>query len=690
MRIYITVAIIAWVHCITFADHYDGANPFVVTNEGRAGSNWVDSNSSGKWIVYEKDRVGYLNPSYGESSCLFFTPDELSEIRERLSSGALADPYNQIIFDADSLLDPLSEEYADPTAVANGYSEQPEQTRGSLLCRRLSRWIETLGFAYLFSQDQKYADHAVEILLNACDRLPLDGPVMSVNMPGGRGDMIHALAFGYDLLGETMSNEQKDKVFRTGELFVEDAINTAQDPGTGWYMYHNWNGVTGGAVGLFSVAVCFDYPEDSVRWRHQAVEILERWFNNGFDEQGAYLEGIDYSLYGLNNSVLFAAALLKNGGPNLFDHALFKVLPQFYAASLLPGLNVYEARNDSNYIGISALALALAKFNHDGVSKWLWNKTGRARPWQEIIWNNNTPAQSPEDAGVPKSLNFSGRGLCIWRTGWESDDLLFSIEAGPYYAVTHNQADKGSFGFYSHAQTWAMDAGYGNNREPQGRCSTFAHNCVLIDGQGQAVSGAGVGTNGKILNYRDTPLLGRCTADASEAYNVNNQNQAGVGVEFALRHAVFVKPGEEIPAYAVIFDDVKKDSLPHEYTWQMLTQNDMNIALQPDGAVLQPSQGTARCVLKIAAASELLLNQTVYHPDDGRRPEVIQKIRAQCTAVNPSFAAVLFVLNENQEDPLVHFENDQGLMVRIIWPSRTDTVFWPEGQSAEPVVHLDI
>ena len=50
---------------------------------------------------------------------------------------------------------------------------------------------------------------------------------------------------------------------------------------------------------------------------------------------------------------------------------------------------------------------------------------------------------------------------------------MFSIEAGPYYPVTHNQADKGHFTLYGLGERWAVDPGYANEHEPKGRGADF-------------------------------------------------------------------------------------------------------------------------------------------------------------------------------------------------------------------------
>jgi len=291
----------------------------------------------------------------------------------------------------------------------------------------------------------------------------------------------------------------------------------------------------------------------------------------------------------LTDAVLFAEALRRDGGENLFMHPHLLKVPDFYAQSLLPGERVLEARNDANYAGLSnPLVLRLAGAQESGLAKWLWERCGGGQSPLRIIWDNDVPAVDPVSFGTPLAEHFEGRGLCVFRTGWDKADVMFGIEAGPYYRVTHNQADKGHFTLYGLGHRWAIDSGYGNNQEPEGRAQTVAHNCVLIDGQGQALSGAGLGTNGTIASFEDSPSHGYAVADCTEAYNRNNRGTPGAVVQRALRHVLFVRPADGLPAYAVVLDDIRKDDAEHDFTWLMHTPEDMAITLGDGSALLQP------------------------------------------------------------------------------------------------------
>ncbi|NQT13963.1 MAG: heparinase II/III family protein, partial [Planctomycetes bacterium] len=382
--------------------------------------------------------------------------------------------------------------------------------------------------------------------------------------------------------------------------YVEQFLREFNNPEVWFYRVHNYNGVNGGAAGCLALTLVDDFPEKSPTWIAESREIVRRWLSGGFDADGAGLEGVGYAGYGLSNSIIFADALKRNGMDSFYDHPLFAKLPEFYALSLLPGEGVCDARNDSSYAGLRLSTLKLAEGTQNGLYRWLWDRAGSERSSLQIAWENDVEPVDPIEAGCPRAKHFRGRGLCIWRTGWDRDDVMFSIEAGPYYPVTHNQADKGHFTLYGLGERWAIDTGYANEHEQQGRGQTLGHSCVLIDGKGQALSGAGLGTSGTIRAFENTAQVGYALVDATEAYNRNNRGNKGAGARRALRHAMFVYPAAGRPAYAVICDDVQNDDQPHDYTWQMMISGAHKATLNGQRAVLAPSASSGNAFVGTA------------------------------------------------------------------------------------------
>ncbi|MDQ0291725.1 heparinase II/III domain-containing protein [Oligosphaera ethanolica] len=452
--------------------------------------------------------------------------------------------------------------------------------------RRLNDWSEALGFAWVGSGDERYAEKGIELLCGTLANFPVAQPYVLKGFAGGRGDIMRGIAIGYGFFAGAMTPEQRDQVAVVSEAYVDNFLSEADNPKIWWHGIHNYNGVCGGAAGLLTMAFA-DYPGIASK-QGECIRIMKRWFDVSIDSEGAYVEGAGYSQYGLSNSLLFAWLLRERGGEDLFKHPHVKQLPRFYAQSLLPGTNIMDARNDSNYGRVNRECLLLALANRDGLAAWLWETSGVDAYPYSVIFGDDLPPSTPPTGLLPLHQHFPDRGLCVWRSGWSDRDVMFSTEAGPYYPTTHNQGDKGHFTLYAYGQNWAVDTGYGNDSHfEDSRCHTQAHNCVLIDGKGQARSGNGHGTNGTIVAYNGEAPGGYALADCTEAYQKNNRGMPGAGAELALRHHLYVQPEQGAPAYAVVFDDIRKDAAEHRYTWQMLTWGNVAIDTRPNGALFR-------------------------------------------------------------------------------------------------------
>ncbi len=522
---------------------------------------------------------------------VLFDQSQIPELRQRITRPEFSPIWNRILSDAEGYCDPESPRYADP---ADPYPVPEKSRHNALLVHRVGRSLtdrmEAIGLAYQLAGRQDLGRHGARLLLATAREYPVTHPTISKGFAGGRGDVMRGLAMGYDLLSDQLDEADRKLVADACADYLDFFVAEFNDPKSWWYGIHNYNGVNGGSAGCLALALRDDFPDRADVWVAECVKIIGRWLSTGFDEDGACLEGVSYSCYGLSNTVLFAHALARHGDGDLFAHPTFRRLEEYYALSLLPGEGVFDARNDSSYSGLNVSALGLAAALRSGLYRWLWEETGDENSFLQILWHNDTAAVDPAAAGVPTARHFRGRGLCVWRTGWTDRDVMFSMEAGPYYPVTHNQADKGHFTLYGLGHRWAVDTGYANEHEPKGRGQTVGHSCVLVDGRGQALSGAGLGTSGRIAHYDNNARFGYALADCTEAYNRNNKGTPGAVVEHARRHAFFLYPRDGTPAYAVLMDDIRKDDQPHDYVWQMIYADDTAVTLGQGLATLRPVQ----------------------------------------------------------------------------------------------------
>lgn len=524
---------------------------------------------------------------------LVFSASDVPTLRERVKSGEHPVIWAEVLARANDYCTPGSRRYADPAQIDAPVEGARIQVLAHHFGRRLSEWGQALGFAYLITGEERFGVHGAKILATAAERLPASDPRVAKSFAGARGDIMRGFAVGLDWLGGTLSNEQRQQVEDTGAEYIRVILKEAKHEKTWWVPSHNFMGVSLGAAGCLSLKLRERFPDEAAAWTRDCAGLVTRWLDEGFDEQGAYFEGTGYAHYGLTNAVLFAHALGRTGGPDLFDHARLRRVPHFFAMSLLPGSREFDARNDANYAGLGDPFMSrLAEAYGDGLAKWLWERCASGFSPLRIVWDNDVEAVEPTPDSPGLAEHFVGRGLCVFRTGWRKGEVMFSIESGPFYPITHNQADKGHFTLYGLGGRWAIDSGYGNNREPGGRDQTVAHNCVLIDGEGQALSGAGAGTNGKVVAYDNNARYGYALCDATEAYNRNSKGQPGATARQARRHAVFIRPSGAVPAYAVVLDDIRKDDEPHDYTWLLHTDATNTVDIRDDGVVIRP-QGTS-------------------------------------------------------------------------------------------------
>lgn len=604
---------------------------------------------------------------------LVFSKDDLPGFRERVKEGENARVWASILARAEEYCTPDSARFASPEKLdAMPGGNVRIVVLAHTFGRRLTDWMETIGFAYQMTGEERFAEHGVELLEAASVRLPVSDPKIAKGFAGARGDIMRGLAIGQDWLGKAMTPEQRQQWAETSAAYVRNILAEANKDRTWWVPYHNFVGVAVGAAGCLALQLREFYPEEASGWVAECTELVRRWLDEGFDDQGAYFEGTGYSVYGLTDAVLFAEALRRDGGENLFAHPHLLRAPHFYAMSLLPGERVLDARNDAGYGGLSnPLVLHLAELQESGLAKWLWERCGGGESPLRIVWDNDVPAADPVSCGEPLAEHFEGRGLCVFRTGWDKADVMFSIEAGPYYRVTHNQADKGHFTLYGLGARWAIDSGYGNNQDPEGRAQTLAHNCVLIDGKGQALSGAGLGTNGTIAAYENNLSYGYALADCTEAYNRNSRGTPGAVVERAWRHALFIRPSAGAPAYAVILDDMRKDDAEHEFTWLLHTPEDMVISLEEATALLQPVSASGDAFVETPAEARAQ-GQCAWRLDIGQQGEYVVWARVRVAGEIASKSDSFFV------------QMDDGQLVAWHMPARRN---WTWGKVSLGVPH---
>jgi hypothetical protein len=401
-----------------------------------------------------------------------------------------------------------------------------------------------------------------------------------------------------------------------------------------------------GAAGIGMLAL-----EGETRTGEKAILVdcrrhLRDYLTLGIDKDGCGHEGPSYIGYGIGGGVQFIEILRRQGRDDLFVASNYDISAPWFVSETLPGGGRWNNLSDCGHgqapwpvysyaCGrLAELAKAdparpgerlpspsasagidfLSHFSEvpgerqlsygalAGLMSWVWqNGPGRNPPSQYdgpralgflLLWRP-FPAIADPATVLPLGKHFRGRGLVVSRSGFGPQDLYLAVEAGPH-AAGHDQCDKGTFTLYGYGADLVIDSGYGNDGEQLKSGSSYAHNVVLIDGQGQPMRYHNQ-SSGEITGFHHSDLLDWIRVDARDAWGIRYDGDwrpsKTTPVERAERTLLYVRGAEGVPPYVVVMDDIRKDASERDYTWQWHIPSSMafDIAATPWRAAAQPS-----------------------------------------------------------------------------------------------------
>ncbi|MCP4376998.1 MAG: heparinase, partial [bacterium] len=227
--------------------------------------------------------------------------------------------------------------------------------------------------------------------------------------------------------------------------------------------------------GLFHVGVLLPFVRESKDWRGFAAKRLLAELDTQVYPDGAQIE-LSPGYHNL--------ALRSFLGPVEIAGAYGHSLPDGYLAKLerMFAYNMWVMRpdrdaprwNDSWRVDVSgSLKKGFALFDHRTDFQWI--------------------ATSGQKGKLPDHTShfFPYAGQVVMRSGWESDALFLGFEAGPF-GYGHQHEDKLGIVIFAYGKELLVEAGsyaYDASKWRRYVLSSYAHNVVLVDGQGQVQRG---------------------------------------------------------------------------------------------------------------------------------------------------------------------------------------------------------
>ena len=304
------------------------------------------------------------------------------------------------------------------------------------------------------------------------------------------------------------------------------------------------------------------------RWKGIARERIQTAMDNVMSPDGVYREGISYAGYGGTALMLCLNLLSRHEGRNLFTGGVTR-MPQWIHAmrpgDAAPGQFNF---NDAKLTGVipTGILLQIASHTNDP-EHWALAMdaldSDRQTPQLLDMLAYREQSAAPVPA-MPSAAHYPEGGMVIWRSEASDGTIAFALQSGRHGGA-HQHRDRNSFFLAAHGDRLIVDSGDGRHIAGSAsnptHDSTFAHNCVLIDGAEQFIDPAKP-PHGEILEHADTGAMQTLLAEAGACYR---------GIRSCRRRVVFARPD-----VFVLCDRV--DGPCNELTWLLQGYNGDHLA----------------------------------------------------------------------------------------------------------------
>ncbi|MDD9952580.1 MAG: hypothetical protein OXT67_13550 [Zetaproteobacteria bacterium] len=591
-------------------------------------------------------------PAPGVHPRIFFTPDDLPEMRKRFKDGhnaGIAVEYlskyiNQRLYNPSSAEGKVFAKLSvgDENVDINPVLDRKNVSLYGEGTSKLYSQLMSAGLLALLDEDgQKGAELATALATLARKQMQTYQPLLHQYLGQGVNP---DLSLAYDFIHPWMNAEQRSEVraFLSKMCSYRRAYGVAE---TARLNSTNWRGHHDHVV-VCALGIEGEEGYDPEVYLSNVKRLRDFYTQYGVFDSGRPHEGLDYFLFGQQWASRVAVATSMRD-ENLFETtSLYKVNEMMYR-QVSPWGDYIFTHDDSvsgtlQYV-YPPLWVMKYMYPEDSMVDYYVKvlrdtslQKGQKRKFTLTALMFGLDFDNPEAdishaanaLNLPVSHFDPDHGYVNTRTDWSKDALKleFRNKQDAYY-IGHIHSDRNSFELQSHGRDWLIDPG-------KYMMANDYTQTILIDGIGQADSEAKrrwPSMPGKFLEYVDQPSFTLGAGDAkpnydyhrkpnvsgdtyvdspftwseftfnkqdmepwffSEKVGAGNTGKLGVynPVEKAFRTVTLIRGAHP---YVLVVDDIQKDAQPHEYEWVANVANDFHAVGYPTVEMIESSETTA-------------------------------------------------------------------------------------------------
>lgn len=537
---------------------------------------------------------------------MWVTPDTIDEFRKRFETEEGKAIYDGVLKTADTYIKAGIPEEPEPyTNVGTPSEIQNDHNSKKQIGYNIGNQVIGVASAYLFSGDEKYGKHAIDIMM-AYSTWEYDNTNTSAVSSFKGDDQVFwenqvRFALAYDWCYNLMTPEQRKNI---GENIKGrfDYVDKSHIDGirTSPYNSHLWGYMH--CYLIPAMVLVHDYPGYDKKFS----DFLTLYTANSepmCTEDGGWSKGTAYWTYSFIRGKHFIEAMKLGNYLDYFNKAWINneylwamyMMPKYSYGSF--GDESARGRYESNQAVVLGLN-QLAYYTNNPYAAWARDQKGNfstvTSAFNSILSVDGYRIEPKVPYDHPNSQVFIDQGISAHHSSLTSDNKVsMYFRSSPYGSYNHMHADNNAFMIEANGERLATKGGwydsYHSVHDSGFTRKTYAHNSVTYDfGQGQVDDSMTLG--GQIDMYVTHADFDAVVGNATKAYDG--------GIDKFVRSMIYIRPD----TYIVIDDLVAGHGGKSNFEWWLNTVD--SISLHEDG------KGA-----RIDASDKMALDARIHYPE---------------------------------------------------------------------------